>query len=150
MGDPGAPSTLQKRQTQSDSTVIVVDASVLAIALIDDGQSGYTVRRDLSTHALAAPHLVDLEFVYVVRRLVASGRLGSERAGQAIQDLTDLPIRRCDHVPLVQRCWELRNNVTAYDAAYVALAEALDVPLWTADARLAAAPGVSCAVTLVR
>lgn len=130
--------------------MIVVDASVLAIALIDDGRSGGTVRRDLSMQDLAAPHLVDLEFVSVVRRLVASGRLGSERAGQAVQDLTDLPIRRCDHVPLVRRCWELRNNVTAYDAAYVALAEALDIPLWTADARLAAAPGVSCAVTLVR
>jgi predicted nucleic acid-binding protein len=92
--------------------------------------------------ALHAPHLVDVEVLSALRRLVSSGEATGERAGEAIADLLDLPIERYPHDILVPRVWQLRENFSAYDASYVALAEALadePVPLLTADARLARA-----------
>ena len=89
-----------------------------------------------------APHLVDVEVLSALRRLVASSELTAARAGEAITDLLDLPIERYPHDILVPRVWELRENFSAYDASYVALAEAVadePVPLLTADARLARA-----------
>jgi predicted nucleic acid-binding protein len=130
--------------------VIVVDASVLASALADDGADGDRARRRLTGQALAAPELVDLEVASVVRRAALGGRLDERRARQVLTDLTALPVRRVPHRPLLPRIWELRENVTVYDAAYVALAELLGTTLVTADNRLVRAPGVRCGVELVR
>ena len=99
---------------------------------------------------LAAPELIDLETVSVLRRQVGVGALDTRRATLALRDLVELPLRRAPHGPLLARCWELRENLTVYDASYVALAELLDVALLTADARLAAAPGLRCVVELLR
>ena len=118
-------------------------------ALADDGEDGSRVRWRLRQDALMAPEIVDLEVASVLRRLVANGTLNARRAGVAIRDLGDLPLRRAPHRPLLRRCWQLRQNVTPYDAAYVALAEALRVPLVTGDARLASAPGIRCAVEVL-
>ena len=131
-------------------TVIVVDAGVVATALADDDGPGREARSALRGHELAAPELVDLEVCSVLRRLVIAGTLGSSRAGQAVADLGDLPLMRAPHAPLVARCWELRHNLTPYDAAYVALAEALGASLLTIDRRLAAAPGPRCAIDVLR
>jgi predicted nucleic acid-binding protein len=128
--------------------VIVVDASVLATVLIGDEQAAETLRRRLLRRALAAPSLVDLEVVSVLRRKRVQGRLDEHRAGQAVVDLHALPLARAPERPLLQRVWELRHNLTSYDAAYVALAETLRVPLLTGDQRLAAAPGIRCEVEL--
>lgn len=129
--------------------MIVVDASVVATALLDDGDDGAAVRRRLAGERLAAPELLDLEVLSVVRRLSAAGAVSPERAAQAVDDLADLPLRRAAHRPLLARAWELRHNLTPYDAAYVALAEELGVSLLTGDQRLAAAPGPRCPVELL-
>lgn len=124
--------------------MIVVDASVLVTALIDDGSDGDVARARLRTETLTAPELLDLEVTSVLRRLHAAGDVTARRAEVALVDLADLPLRRVSHRPLLARCWELRDNVTPYDASYVALAEAMDCPLVTADRRLAAAAGPRC------
>jgi predicted nucleic acid-binding protein len=129
--------------------VIVVDASVLAPALADDGEDGDQVRGRLRGERLAAPELVDLEVVSTLRRAARSGRLDERRSAQALADLSVLPLRRVSHLRLLPRVWELRDNLTAYDAAYVALAEALNASLLTADEPLARAPGVRCAVEVL-
>jgi predicted nucleic acid-binding protein len=85
----------------------------------------------------------------VLRRYALAGEIDDERGLQAVEDLNDLPIVRYPHDPLVSRIWELRNNVTAYDAAYIALAEALDATLLTRDEKLAASPGHGAAIELV-
>jgi predicted nucleic acid-binding protein len=130
--------------------VTVVDASVLAVALADDGPDGDAVRRRLRGERLAAPELIDLEVASVLRRHVRRGELDDRRAAQALSDLVDLPLRRAPHRPLLARCWELRRNLTVYDAAYVALAEALDTTLLTADVRLARSTGPRCEIETVR
>ena len=124
--------------------MIIVDASVLAVALGDDGADGERARARLTDEVLAAPELVDLETVSVWRRHVAAKLMTARRASLAVSDLENLPLRRSPHRPLLERIWELRNGVTPNDAAYVALAEALDVVLVTANARLARAPGIRC------
>ena len=129
--------------------MIVVDASVLAVALGDDGADGERARVRLTDEALAAPELVDLETVSVWRRHVAAKLMTARRAALAVSDLKNLPLQRSPHRPLLERIWELRNGVTTYDAAYVALAEALDVVLVTADARLARAPGIRCEIEAI-
>jgi predicted nucleic acid-binding protein len=129
--------------------VIVVDASVLTTALADDGADGDRVRARLSEEGLAAPQIIDLEVTSVLRRLTLAGRLPERRAALALDDLVDLPIERAVHTPLLERCWQLRANVTAYDAAYVALAELLDVALLTSDHRLARAAGPHCTFELL-
>jgi predicted nucleic acid-binding protein len=98
---------------------------------------------------LAAPELIDLEVTAVLRRQVLAGRLDQHRAELALEDLSRLQIQRAAHLPLLARIWTLRDNLSAYDAAYVALAEALDVELLTADARLASAPGLRCRITVL-
>ncbi|WP_432507724.1 type II toxin-antitoxin system VapC family toxin [Kineococcus arenarius] len=130
--------------------MIVVDASVLAPALADDGPDGDRARERLLGEVLAAPEVIDLEVASVLRRAVAGGALPQRRADLALTDLIDLPLRRAAHRGLLRRCWELRHTVTSYDAAYVALAEALDVTLVTADARLSRAPGTTCEVEVLR
>jgi predicted nucleic acid-binding protein len=129
--------------------VLVVDASALVVALSDDGPDGDLVRRRLRGESLAAPELVDLEVVSVLRKQLAIGALDGRRAGLALTDLAELPLRRAPHLPLLARCWELRDNFTVYDAAYVALAEVLDAPLVTADSRLGRAPGTTCQIEVL-
>jgi predicted nucleic acid-binding protein len=130
--------------------VIVVDASVLATALGDDGPDGDRARARLRGERLSAPELVDLEVASVLRRQVQGGDVDIRRAGLALADLAALPLRRAPHRPLLHRCWELRDNLTVYDASYVALAEALEVTLLTGDGRLARAPGPRCRVEVLR
>jgi predicted nucleic acid-binding protein len=130
--------------------VTVVDASLLVTALGDDGEQGDRARDRLRGEDLAAPELIDLEVVSVLRSQLAAGALDARRAMLALDDLMDLPLLRAPHRPLLARCWELRDNLTPYDAAYVALAEALAGVLLTADERLARAPGVACPIELVR
>lgn len=130
--------------------MIVVDASVVAPALGDDGPDGDRARSRLRGEQLVAPHLIDLEVASVWRRQVAAGLMPLRRADLALDDLGSLPLRRARHDALLPRCWQLRDNVTMYDAAYVALAEALGAPLLTADRRLARATGVRCPIEIVR
>lgn len=129
--------------------MIVVDASILAPALADDGPDGDSARARLRGETLAAPELIDLETTSVIRRLARSGGLDQRRAELALTDLVEMPLRRAAHRPLLRRCWELRDNLTVYDAAYVVLAEALEVRLLTADARLANASGPRCEIELL-
>jgi predicted nucleic acid-binding protein len=129
--------------------VIVVDAGVLVTALADDGPDGDLCRSRLVGQPLAAPHLIDLEVGSVLRRLARTGDVPERRARLALTDLGDLPVERAPAVPLLPRCWELRDNLTFYDAAYVALAELLDVALLTADARLARASGPRCTIQVL-
>ncbi len=129
--------------------MIVVDASVIVTGLADDGPDGDLVRRRLRSEQLVAPELIDLEVVSAWRRLVSVGDIDERRATLALGDLRSLRIDRSPHGPLLERCWELRHNLTVYDAAYVALAELMDLDLLTGDRRLAEAPGIRCAVELL-
>lgn len=130
--------------------MLVVDASVLSVALADDGPEGDAARARLRGETLAAPELVDLEVASVLRRQNRVGRLDTRRAHLAMTDLAALPMRRAPHLPLLARCWELRDNVATYDAAYVALAEALDATLLTGDRRLTRAAGPTCVFELLK
>jgi predicted nucleic acid-binding protein len=126
----------------------VVDASVVVEALVDATPLGGAARR-LLAGPLAAPDHIDLEVTNALRNL-ERGRVVSEAAAQAfLRALAALPIARRRLVPLLDRVWELRHNATPYDASYVALAEALDAPLVTADSRLLAVPGRRCRVELL-
>ena len=130
--------------------MIVVDASAVLETLLRTpaarvvGRWLFDPRQTLHT-----PHLLDVEVAQVVRRYAASGEIDSERGRAALADLADLPLQRYPHDFLLPRVWELRNNLTAYDAVYVALAEALDAPLLTRDRRLAGAAGHHARVELV-
>jgi len=130
--------------------VIVVDASVLSNALGDDGRDGRVARARLATEALAAPDLVDLETVAVLRKRWLAGDLTDHRFKGAIGDLEDLELERYPTLGLMRRAFELRANVTAYDATYIALADRLRCTLLTADARLAGAARVRCPIEIVR
>jgi predicted nucleic acid-binding protein len=130
--------------------LIVVDASVIVTALADDGPDGDRARDRLRGERLAAPHLLDLEVTSAWRRLLAGGELDERRADLALADLHGLRVDRVLHGALLDRCWELRDNLTVYDAAYVALAELLDATLVTADGKLAKAPGPRCSIEVLR
>jgi predicted nucleic acid-binding protein len=129
--------------------LIVVDASAVVVALVDDGTDGRRARERLSGERLVAPEVIDLEVLSAWRRLCATGRLHRDRVELAIADLEVLRIERVPHRRLLRRCWELRDNLTVYDAAYVALAENLGALLLTADQRLAKAPVVRCEFELL-
>ena len=122
----------------------VVDASVVVAWLVDGGPGGQWAEEVVLGRDLVAPHHLPVEVANVLRRSVAAGDLGPETASLAHEDLLTLPIALVPYVPLAERAWELRHTVTAYDAAYVALAERLDAPLATLDARLVRAPGPAC------
>jgi predicted nucleic acid-binding protein len=123
--------------------MIVVDASaLLEVLLRTSAAKAVEDRLFAPRQTLHAPHLLDLEVAQVIRRYAANGEIDGERGREALADLADLPLRRYPHDFLLPRIWDLRSNLTAYDAAYVALAEALDATLVTRDRRLAAAPGI--------
>ena len=129
--------------------MIVVDASVLANALGDDGDDGAIAHTRLTESELAAPDLIDVETVAVLRKRWIAGDLTAQRFSDAIDDLEDLDLARYPTLPLMRRAFELRDNLTAYDAVYVALSEQLGCTLLTADRRLATAPTISCPVEIV-
>jgi predicted nucleic acid-binding protein len=130
--------------------LIVVDASVLSNAIADDGGDGRRARAELrAAGELSAPDLVDVETVAVLRKRWLAGAISDQRFAIAIEDLEDLALDRYPTLPLMRRAYELRANVTAYDAAYVALAEVLGCELLTADRRLTNAPGTRCSIQLV-
>jgi predicted nucleic acid-binding protein len=130
--------------------VIVVDASVLANAIADDENDGRVARAALRAAGdLAAPDLIDVETVSALRKRWLAGTLTDERFAAAVGDLEDLDLDRSPALPLMSRAFELRANLTAYDAAYVALAEALGCELLTGDGRLARAPGIGCAIKVL-
>jgi predicted nucleic acid-binding protein len=130
--------------------VLVVDASVLVVALADDGADGDAARARLRGEELAAPELLDLEVTSVLRKQRSAGMTDDRRALLALTDLRALPIHRAAHPPLLSRCWELRDSLTVYDAADVALAELLQADLLTADGRVAAAPGLRCGIEVLQ
>ncbi len=123
---------------------LVVDASVVVAGLAGGGADGSWAEEVLVTDDLAAPHLMPVEAAHVLRRAVLSSRLSADVASLAHQDLLALRVALFDYVPVAHRVWELRSNVTAYDAWYVALAEMLGAPLATLDKRLAEATGPRC------
>jgi predicted nucleic acid-binding protein len=130
--------------------VIVVDASVLANVIGDDGPDGNRARREVRAAGdLAAPDLVDVETVAVLRKRWLAGMIADARFVAAIRDLEDIELDRYPTLRFMRRAWELRANVTPYDTTYVALAEVLGCELWTADHRLAKAPGPTCAIRVL-
>jgi predicted nucleic acid-binding protein len=120
--------------------VIVVDTSAVLSVLVGQPKALGLVDRIRMDGDLHAPHLLDVDFQHGLRRLVISGAISEDRASDARMDFAELTMVRYPHVSLADRMWELRHNVTAYDAAFIALAESLLVPLVTCDARLARAP----------
>lgn len=130
--------------------MIVLDASVVVHLLLNTSLGAQVQQRIAAPElTLHAPQLLDLEVVQVLRRYALTGQLSPKRAAEALQDLADLDVARHDHPALVPRIWELRDNLTAYDATYVALAEVLDATLLTADSPLARAPGHRARVEVV-
>jgi predicted nucleic acid-binding protein len=130
--------------------VIVVDASILANALADDDEDGRTARHELRIAVdLTAPDLVDVETMAVLRKRWQARTISDQRFKRAVGDLERLDFERVPTLRLVRRAYELRANVTVYDATYRALAEALDCELLTADQRLAHASGPRCAIRVL-
>lgn len=123
---------------------LVVDASVVVAGLAGGGADGRWAEEVLVTDDLAAPHLMPVETAHVLRRSVFAGRLSADVAALAHRDMLALRVALFDYEPVALRVWELRSNVTSYDAWYVALAEMLDAPLATLDGRLAQATGPRC------
>ena len=130
--------------------MIVVDSSVVLEILLQTPASATLTERLFSAgETMHAPHLLDVEVVQVLRRYSALGSLDDRRGAQALSDLVDWPIRRYPHSFMLERIWALRANLTAYDAAYVALAELLDAPLLTRDGKIAGAPGHQAHIELI-
>lgn len=131
--------------------MIVIDASVLANVLGDDGDDGRRARSEFrAAGEVAAPDLVDVETVAVLRKRWMAGMVTDGRFASAVEDLWQLDFDRYPTLRFMRRAYELRANVTAYDSAYVALAEELGCELLTADRRLASAPGPRCAIRVLR
>jgi len=130
--------------------LIVVDASAAIELLLRTPVAGAVERHLFAPgQTLHAPHLLDIEVAQVIRRYAAKGEIDGDRGRMALADLADLRMQRYPHDILLPRVWELRNNMTAYDAVYIALAEALDAVLLTRDHRLAGAAGHHARVVLV-
>jgi predicted nucleic acid-binding protein len=131
--------------------VIVLDASA-AVELVLQTAIGRKIAHRIADPAVAlhAPHLIDVEVTQAIRRYTRDGALSAAAARAALQDLLDLDVQRHSHEPLLDRAWQLRANLTAYDAVYVALAEALDAVLLTCDAKLARSPITKANVELVQ
>ena len=127
---------------------VVVDASVVVAALVDTGPDGRWAEEVLVSEDLAAPHLLPVEAANILRRLALHGEISEDAAALAHADLADLRVALFPHTLDAWRAWELRGNLTMYDAWYVALAESLEADLATLDARLARAPGTRCGFQL--
>jgi predicted nucleic acid-binding protein len=131
-------------------TAIILDASIVVeVVLASDAGTRAMARLVAAGAALHAPELLDIEVLHVLRRAVSRHQLTAQRAEQAIRLLESLPVTRHAHSPLRRRCWQLRANFSAYDAAYVALAEGLGGVLMTRDARIARTPGLGAHVEVV-
>lgn len=131
--------------------MIVIDASALIEVLLNTASASRVADRLFGRNdTLHAPHVLDLEVSQVLRRYTLSGAMDAQRSEQALEDLAGLPLNRYPHNIFLQRIWALRRNLTAYDAAYIALAEALDAPVVTRDGALARAPGHSARVEVIR
>ncbi len=128
--------------------MLVVDTSAVLAALFARPPATGLVERLARDGDLHGPHLIDTEVLHSLRRLTITGEISEDRATDARSDFAELALVRYPHHPLSNRVWELRHNLTAYDATFVALAEALAVPLVTCDARLASAPGHQAHVEL--
>lgn len=130
--------------------MIVLDAS-LALDIATSSRDGVALRDRLvrDGRMLVAPEVIDLEMLQALRRLVREKRFTVERAQDALENLDALEIERFRHRPLAARIWALRDNLTAYDAAYFALAEFLDAPLWTRDAKYQSVPGHQAHVVVI-
>ncbi len=129
--------------------MIVLDASAAVDWLLQSAVGLQIEQRIYSRHeSLHSPHLIDLEVAQVLRRLVREGTISAPRADDALRDLLDLRVTRYPHFALLPRIWHYRNNLSAYDAAYVVLAEQLHSPLVTCDRHLAAAPGHGAMIEL--
>ena len=117
--------------------MIVLDASVV-VELLTNGALAASIRNDLSrrNESFIVPHLIDVEVISAIRRLAAGQRIGADCSDRFLAGLAALPEERYSHTPLIGRMWELRHNFTAYDAAYIALAEAMNAVLYTSDAKL--------------
>jgi predicted nucleic acid-binding protein len=128
--------------------LIVLDASAVVAILVGSGLGAERIRKKIEApgESLHVPHVMDLEVLHALRRQALLGILSRKRSSEALTDLGNISFARYPHTSLVRRIWDLRGDLTAYDAAYVALAEALDAPLVTKDARLARAPGIRAAV----
>jgi len=130
--------------------VIVVDASAILEVLLQTAVAAAIEERIFANReSLHAPHLIDIEVAHALRRLAAAQEASTRRGGEALIDLVNLPLTRYRHDLLLHRIWELRHNVSAYDAAYIALAEGLGVPLVTRDKRLAKVRGHRAKVEVV-
>lgn len=117
------------------------------------GSGGFeriAARISVPGQTLHAPHLLDVEVAHALRRLSLQHAIGADRALEALADFRDLRVRRYGHGPLLTRIWDLRSNVSSFDAAYIALAEALNAPLITADAAMGRAPGHSAVIEVLR
>jgi predicted nucleic acid-binding protein len=131
--------------------LIVIDASVLANVVGDDGSDGRRARQEFrSAGDVVAPDLVDVETVAVLRKRWIAGTVSDRRFAAAVEDLGQLDLDRYPTLPFMRRAYELRANVTAYDSAYVALAETLGCELLTGDGRLANASGPRCAIRVLQ
>lgn len=130
--------------------MIVVDASALTDFLVGSTELADRVRDELGGERMAAPHGIDLECTSALRGLVLSGKLGATDADRAVGLLCRMPLRRYSHTPFLPRIWELRQNAWPWDAAYVALAEMLDVDLVTIDGKISRIPGIRCRVRDLR
>lgn len=124
--------------------MIVVDASVVAAALVDSGPAGTWAEELLAASPLAAPHLLPVEVASILRKAAGVGAISGDVATMAHRDLAEVAIGLFPYEPFADRVWALRDTVTPYDAWYVALAEELDAPLATLDSRLVRAPGPTC------
>ena len=127
---------------------IVVDASAVVAALVDVGPDGDWAQAELRGEDLVAPHLLPVEAANILRRAALTGGISADVATIAHDDLLALRVDLYPYELVASRVWELRNNLTAYDGWYVALAEAVGAPLITLDARIAHAPGLRCEVRL--
>ena len=123
---------------------LIIDASMVVAALVDSGRDGRWADALLVSDSLTAPHLLTAEASNILRRSALAGAISPEQASLAHADLLDLRVELFPYAPFASRIWELRENVTCYDAWYVAVAEALSAPLATLDIRLTKAPGPHC------
>lgn len=126
---------------------VVCDASTIVALLIDAGNAGTWATRQLSGRALVAPTLMTYEAANIIRRQEIAGLIGPDQSAQAHADLMDLVVEQWPHETVAARAWQLRSNLSIYDATYVALAELIESTLVTLDRRISRAPGPRCVIT---